>query len=346
MLAFVKKEAGFGGEIRDWTEPKIQDPGEVLIEVKSCGICGSDVHFYEWPEEMHDQLAKAVTFPRVLGHEAAGVLKEVGKEVKDFKVGDRVVCETWGGCGLCYYCRLGRFNHCLHQKRIGQKADGGMAKYMVVPSLSLYKIPEGLSYDQGAVVEPLGVALHAFERSHIKPGDDLVIIGPGAIGLLGAILAQAMGVGKLFVIGLDLDKDRLKVGASVGARTLVVNQDPIQETILQATDGKGVDSVLDTSGSRESIPMALKVLKQGGEILEVGIGAPFSFDYVELVRKEAILIGSYRRLPSTWMRAISLIAQKKVDVSPVITHLLPLQKAKEGFETLIHRKGLKVILNP
>jgi len=346
MLAFVKKEAGFGGEIRDWTEPKIQDPGEVLIEVKSCGICGSDVHFYEWPEEMHDQLAKAVTFPRVLGHEAAGVLKEVGKEVKDFKVGDRVVCETWGGCGLCYYCRLGRFNHCLHQKRIGQKADGGMAKYMVVPSLSLYKIPEGLSYDQGAVVEPLGVALHAFERSHIKPGDDLAIIGPGAIGLLGAILAQAMGVGKLFVIGLDLDKDRLKVGASVGARTLVVNQDPIQETILQATDGKGVDSVLDTSGSRESIPMALKVLKQGGEILEVGIGAPFSFDYVELVRKEAILIGSYRRLPSTWMRAISLIAQKKADVSPVITHLLPLQKAKEGFETLIHRKGLKVILNP
>jgi 2-desacetyl-2-hydroxyethyl bacteriochlorophyllide A dehydrogenase len=270
----------------------------------------------------------------------------VGKEVKDFNVGDRVVCETWGGCGLCYYCRLGRFNHCLYQKRIGQKVDGGMAKYMVVPSLSLYKIPEALSYDQGAVVEPLGVALHAFERSHIKPGDDLAVIGPGAIGLLGAMLAQAMGIGKLFVIGLDLDKDRLKVAGSLGARTLVANRDPVQETILQATDGMGVDAVLDTSGSKESIPMALKVLKQGGEILEIGIGAPFSFDYVELVRKEAILIGSYRRLPSTWMRAINLIANKKVDVNPVLTHLLPLGKAKEGFEALIHRKGLKVILNP
>jgi threonine dehydrogenase-like Zn-dependent dehydrogenase len=116
--------------------------------------------------------------------------------------------------------------------------------------------------------------------------------------------------------------------------------------ILQATDGKGVDAVLDTSGARDSIPMALKLIKQGGEILEIGIGPTFPFDYVELVRKEAILIGSYRRLPSTWMRAINLIANKKVNVGPVITHLLPLEKTKEGFETLIHRKGLKVILNP
>jgi L-iditol 2-dehydrogenase len=252
-----------------------------------------------------------------------------------FKVDDRVVCETWGGCGLCYYCRLGRFNHCLYQKRIGQKADGGMAKYMVVPSLSLYKIPETLSYNEGAVVEPLGVALHAFERSRIKPGDDLVIIGPGPIGLLGAMLAQAMGVGKLFVLGLDLDQDRLKVASSLGAQALVVNRDPYQEMIL-----------LDTSGARDSIPMALKLIKQGGEILEIGIGPTFPFDYVELVRKEAILIGSYRRLPSTWMRAINLIANKKVNVGAVITHLLPLEKTKEGFETLIHRKGLKVILNP
>lgn len=346
MLAFVKKEAGFGGEILEWPEPKIQGPNEVLIEIKACGICGSDVHFYEWPEEMNAQLLKALTFPRVLGHEAAGVLVEVGREVRDFKVGDRVVCETWGGCGLCYYCRLGRFNHCLYQKRIGQKADGGMAKYMVVPSLSLYRIPETLSYNEGAVVEPLGVALHAFERSHIKPGDDLVIIGPGPIGLLGAMLAQAMGVGKLFVLGLDLDQDRLKVASSLGAQALVVNRDPYQEMILQATDGKGVDAVLDTSGARDSIPMALKLIKQGGEILEIGIGPTFPFDYVELVRKETILIGSYRRLPSTWMRAINLIANKRVNVGPVITHLLPLEKTKEGFETLIHRKGLKVILNP
>jgi len=264
MLAFVKKGAGFGGEILEWPEPKIQSPNEVLIEVKACGICGSDVHFYEWPKEMNDQLLKALTFPRVLGHEAAGTLVEVGREVRDFKVGDRVVCETWGGCGLCYYCRLGRFNHCLYQKRIGQKVDGGMAKYMVVPSLSLYKIPETLSYSQGAVVEPLGVALHAFERSHIKPGDDLVIIGPGPIGLLGAMLAQAMGVGKLFVLGLDVDQDRLKVASSLGAQVLTVNKEKYQEIILQATDGKGVDAVLDTSGGRDSIPTALKLIKQGG----------------------------------------------------------------------------------
>lgn len=346
MLAFVKKEAGFGGEILEWPEPTVKNPQEVLIEVKACGICGSDVHFYEWPEEMNVQLLKALTFPRVLGHEAAGILREVGSEVRDFKVGDRVVCETWGGCGLCYYCRLGRFNHCLHQKRIGQKVDGGMARYMVVPSLSLYKIPETLSFNEGAVVEPLGVALHAFERCHIKPGDDLVIIGPGPIGLLGAMLAQAMGVGKLFVLGLDVDKDRLQVASSLGAQPLIVTQDDYQGKILQATNGKGVDVVLDTSGGRDSIPIALKLIKQGGEVIEVGIGPTFPFDYVELVRKEASLIGSYRRLPSTWLRAINLIATKKVDVGLVITHILPLKKAKEGFEILMQRKGLKVILNP
>ncbi|MBI5969405.1 MAG: alcohol dehydrogenase catalytic domain-containing protein [Deltaproteobacteria bacterium] len=346
MLAFVKKKAGFGGELLKWLEPSIQNPNEVLIEVKACGICGSDVHFYEWPEEMEAQLSKAITFPRVLGHEVAGILREVGSQAKDFKVGDQVVCETWGGCGLCYYCRLGRFNHCLYQKRIGQKADGGMAKYVVVPSLSLYKIPENLSFNEGAVVEPLGVALHAFERCHFKAGDDMVIIGPGPIGLLGAMIAQAMGVGKLFVLGLDVDADRLQVASSLGAKSLDITRDDYQGIILGATEGKGVDLVLDVSGGKDSIPIALKLIKQGGEILEVGIGPVFPFDYVELVRKEAILIGSYRRLPSTWMRAINLIASKKVDVRPVMTHLLPLEKTREGFETLRQRKGLKVILNP
>jgi len=346
MLAFVKKKAGFGGELLEWPEPTLQNPNEVLIEVKACGVCGSDVHFYEWPEEMEDQLAKALTFPRVLGHEAAGVLVEVGKEVRDFQVGDRVVCETWGGCGLCYYCRLGRFNHCLYQKRIGQKVDGGMAKYMVVPSLSLYKFPPSLSFDEASVVEPLGVALHAFERSHFKPGDDLVIIGPGPIGLLGAMIGQAMGAGKLFVLGLDVDRERLQVASSLGAKTFSVDRDNYREAILQATDGKGVDAVMDTSGGRDSIPTAIKLLKQGGEILEIGIGPSFPFDYVELVRREISLIGSYRRLPSTWLRAINLIATKKVGVGPVITHTLPLEKAQEGFKTLMQRKGLKVILNP
>lgn len=346
MLAFVKKGPGFGGELLDWKEPILQNPNEVLIEVKACGICGSDVHYYAWPEEMHDQLARALTFPRVLGHEAAGVLREVGIDVRDFKVGDRVVCETWGGCGLCYYCRLGRFNHCLYQKRIGSKADGGMAKYMTVPSLSLYKFPETLSYDEAAVVEPLGVALHALERSHFKPGDDMAIIGPGPIGLLGVMIGQAMGAGKLFVLGLDLDAERLKVASSLGAKTLVVNRDDCQGIILEATQGKGVDLVMDISGGKDSIPTAMQLLKQGGELLAVGIGPVFPFDYSVLVRREITLIGSFRRLPSTWLRAINLIASKKIDVRPVVTHTLPLEKTKEGFETLIKRKGLKVILNP
>jgi len=346
MLAFVKKSPGFGAELIDWPEPTIQDRHQALIEVKTCGICGSDVHYYEWPEEMSGQLSKSLTFPRVLGHEVAGILKEVGKEVRDFKAGDRVVCETWGGCGLCYYCRLGRFNHCLYQKRIGQKMDGGMAKYVVVPSVSLYKIPENLSYEDAAVIEPLGVALHGYERSHLKPGDDLAIIGPGPIGLLAAMIARAIGVGGLFVLGIRADKERLQVASSLGAQAFDVTQGDYVETILKATDGKGVDMVLDSSGGRDSIPTALKILKQGGEIVVIGIGPSFPFDYIEMVRKEASLIGSFRRLPSTWLRAINIVATKRVDVRPVVTHILPLKNAKDGFEILMERKGLKVILTP
>lgn len=346
MLAFVKKGPGFGAELMEWAEPALQDPHQVIIEVKTCGICGSDVHFYEWPEEMSKQLSKSLTFPRVLGHEVAGILKEVGKEVPDFKVGDRVVCETWGGCGLCYYCRLGRFNHCLHQKRIGQKADGGMAKYVVVPSISLYKIPETLPFEEAAVVEPLGVALHAYERSHLKPGDDLAIIGPGPIGLLAAMIARSMGVGNLFALGIGADKERLQVASSLGAQTFDVTQGGYLETILQATGGKGVDMVFDASGGKDSIPTALKLLKQGGEIIVVGIGPAFPFDPIDMVRKEASLIASFRRLPSTWLRAINLIATKRVDVRAVVTHVLPLKKAKDAFEILMERKGLKVVLTP
>jgi len=346
MLAFVKKGPGFGAELMEWPDPGIRDPHQVLIEVGACGICGSDVHFYEWPEEMHAQLSKAISFPRVLGHEVAGVIREVGSEVTEFRAGDRVVCETWGGCGLCYYCRLGRFNHCLHQLRIGQKADGGMAGYVVVRSLSLYRIPEDLSFPEASVIEPLGVALHAFERCHLKPGDDLAIIGPGPIGLLAAMIGRSYGVGKLFVLGLGADRDRLGFASALGAQALDVTREGYRDIIFEATQGRGVDVVMDMSGGGDSIPTALKLIKQAGEIIEVGIGPAFAFDYVELVRREASLIGSYRRLPSTWLRAINLIATKKVDVTPLITHRLPLSRAREGFETLRERKGLKVVLIP
>lgn len=340
MLAVVKNKPEVGIEVMEIPEPDIEKD-QVMIEVKACGICGSDLHFYEW--EPH---ARWINLPRVIGHEVAGTICKVGEEVTGFEVGDRVVTETWGGCGNCYYCRLGRFNHCMYQTRIGQHVDGGMAKYVVVPAISLYKIPEEVDFQEASVIEPLGVILHAFERCDMKPGDDLAIIGPGPIGLLGVMLAKANGASTIIVSGLKEDSDRLEFAKKFGAITVNIGEENLEKRVLDLTEGKGVDVVMDVSGGKGSLTEAAKIAKLGGQIGLVGLGPESIFDNNVIVMKELSVHGSFRRQPSTWYRAIKLVASKIIDTKSVITHILPLERADDGFQALIRKEGIKAILLP
>jgi L-iditol 2-dehydrogenase len=340
MLAVVKNKPEIGIEIMEMPEPDLQKD-QVMIDVKACGICGSDLHIYEW-----EPFIRWVTLPRIIGHEVAGTVHRVGEEVTGFKPGDRIVADTWGGCGNCYFCRMGKFNHCMHQTRLGQHVDGGMTKYVVVPVNSLYKIPEGVDFQEASVIEPLGVMLRAFERCDMKPGDDIAIMGPGPIGLLGVMLAKANGASTIIASGLTNDKERLEYARKFGAITVNVGEEDLRERILVLTEGRGVDIVMDVSGGKGSLNEAASIVKRGGQIGLVGLGPEFVFSPNILVDKELTIHGSFRRQPSTWYRAIKLVANKTIDAKSIITHVFPLARAEEGFQILMRKEGIKAILVP
>jgi L-iditol 2-dehydrogenase len=340
MLAVVKNKPEVGIEIMEMPEPDLKKD-QAMIEVKACGICGSDLHIYEWEPFM-----RWIPLPRIIGHEIAGTVCSVGEEVKEFEPGDRVVADTWGGCGNCYYCRLGRFNHCLYQVRLGQHVDGGMASYVTVPVNSLYKIPEGVDFQEATVIEPLGVMLRAFERCDMKPGDDIAIIGPGPIGLLGVMLAKANGASTIIVAGLKEDRQRLEYGRKFGAIPVNVGEENLKNRVLDLTEGRGVDIVMDVSGGKGSLREAVEIAKLGGQIGVVGLGEESIFNPNVIVEKELSVLGSKRRQPSTWYRAIKLVANKVIDTKSIVTHILPLRRADDGFQILFRKEGLKVILVP
>jgi threonine dehydrogenase-like Zn-dependent dehydrogenase len=287
-----------------------------------------------------------VPLPRVIGHEVAGTVYQVGEEVKGFQPGDKIVADTWGGCGHCYYCRLGRFNHCLHQTRLGQHVDGGMAKYVVVPGNSLYKIPEGVDFEEGSVIEPLAVILRAFERCDLKPGDDVAIMGPGPIGLLGVMLAKASGASTIIASGLKEDKGRLEYAKRFGAIPVNLGEENLKEKVLDLTQGRGADIVLDVSGGRRSLADAIDIVKPGGQIGVIGLSPEGALQPHLIVDKEITIHGSFRRLPVTWYRAVKLVASRVVDIKSIITHVLPLERAEEGFQVLMRKEGIKAILVP
>lgn len=343
MLAVLKTRPARGIEIMDRPVPSLQADDQVLIEVGACGVCGSDLHFYEWAAHMADE----ITLPRILGHEVAGTVVKVGPAVKNFKPGDRVVTETWGGCGDCYYCRLGMFNHCLYQTRIGQKADGGMTDYVVVPAISLYRIPDDMPFDEAAVIEPVGVALRGWERiRNFKPGDTVVVMGPGPIGILGALISKAAGATKVIITGLKIDRARLALARQLGLETISTEEENAQEKVKSLTQGRGAEVVLDLTGGPGSLSQAIGFAKIGGEIGLIGISPPSETPLQLIALKELSIYGSFRRVPSTWFRAINLVSSRQIDVRPIITHRFPVAKAEEAFQTLFSRQGIKAIIYP
>ena len=339
MLAVVKSKPELGIEIREVPEPQMKGKDEVLVKVKACGICGTDMHFYEWQPH-----SRWITLPRILGHELTGEILQVREDVRNFKVGDKIVTETWGGCGYCYHCRTGQFNLCINQKRIGQQVDGGMAEYVVLPERNLYKIPQEMPYKEAAVIEPVGVAIHAFEQCNVKPGDSIVILGPGPIGLLAGMIAKAGGASQVFITGIDQDKERLALASKLGLRAINVQKENAEAVIKEVTDGVGADIAIDTTGAAGSLSQALKMIRLAGQVVLVGMAPAGEFNYTEIVEREAKVYGSWRRQPITWLRAIRLVSNGIIDVRPIVSHTFNLKDAAEGFKLLHERKGMKILI--
>ena len=344
MKAVVKYDNVAGAtEVREVSVPAI-GPDDVLVETAYIGICGSDPHMH------HNKVSYKVNVPLILGHEFAGTIAEVGANVKGWKVGDRVTSETHADfCGKCVMCRTNNYHVCRERKGYGFQIDGAFAKYVRVPSRILHKVPENVSLKEAALTEPLCVAYSSLvKHSPLKPGDLVVIIGPGPIGLLCTKIASILGASDIVVVGTDGDDARMEIARKMGA-TMTINssqQDPVP-IIMGMRDGYGANLVVDAAGFSPTLKLSLDVVRPCGQINKIGWGpGPVGFSLDQLISKAATLQGTFSHNWDVWEKCLVLMGERTVDLSEVITHELPLDQWQKGFDLMETKEGLKIVLTP
>lgn len=319
------------------------DRGHALVSVESAGICRTDLEIYRGAGTPAD-FGLSGGFPAILGHEFSGEVVELGEGVRNVDIGDRVTCECIIGCGECPACKRGRYNLC--ETPLGF-SNGAFAECISVPSKGLHAIPENASFDDAALTEPTAVALHAARRVDVRTGSAVAVLGAGTLGFLCVQVSKALGAS--FVALTGTRDERLEVGAKIGA-DVVVNverEDPSSE-IREATKGKGVDAVIITAaGSAEVLGQAVEVAKRGAEIAIIGLSGrkKSQVDPDQMVFKDLEIKGIFAS-PNTWEGALHMISSGRVRTEPIISHRLPLERAKTAFEILDRREGIKVLLKP
>ncbi len=303
-------------------------PDDVLVQIKSVGICGSDVHYWR-TGAIGDFVVEA---PMILGHEVAGVVAEVGANVTSLGVGDRVALEPGVPCRRCEACKTGRYNLCPDVQFFATPpVDGAMSDYAVSPADFAYKIPDSLSLEAAALIEPLSVGIHACRRGDLKAGQSVLITGAGPIGLTSLAAAKASGATEIFIS--DVRPHRLEVAKKMGATHTFDARDDAEAVISEATNGRGVDLAIECAGAEAAFVSCLKAAKSGGTIVVVGLGddSTYSVPMVELAVKELDVKGIFRYV-YTYPAAINLLTSGAVDVEAMITHHFPLSDMLTGFE--------------
>lgn len=329
-------------ELREVAVPAIADD-EVLLEVGAVSVCGSDVHqarcTHSWP----------VDVPVVLGHEFGGTVAQAGRTVRGFREGDRVVSETAARiCGECLLCRTGRYNLCPGRKGFGYGIDGAMARWVRVPARCLHRIPDSLSFDVASLAEPHAVAYQAMcVNSSIRPGDLVVVLGPGPIGLLCARMAALSGADPLIVAGLSADAPRLEAARLLGAtRTVDVQTENIEE-IVREYAGIGADLVCDASGASRPLEIALRLARPDGQVTKVGWSPDtIPLDVNPLVQRNLRLQGSFSHNYPVWERVIHLLDRGLTLPQTIIGLRAPLEQWREAFDAMHEGRVIKSVLVP
>ena len=329
-------------ELRDVEMPVIK-PGEVGIAVKSVGVCGSDMGFYDgkafsiFPDSL----------PFILGHECAGEVYSVGEGVTNLKVGDRVAVEPGVPCGKCEFCESGRYNLCPDVRFLATPPFGGcLMRYMSHPAHKVYKLEDNMSYVEGAMVEPLSVGISAVQRGRVSVGKTVAILGVGAIGMSTLLAAKAWGASRIIVS--DLFDFHLEKALEIGA-TDAINSgkaDAVEE-ILKRTDGKGADVVFETASSPVTVAQTAYIVKAGGTIVAVGnVMKEVPFSFRQLYRKEAEVRGLFR-YHNTYPIAIQAISSGRLDAAAIVTDQFPFERAHEAFVKALDDKvrTIKCVIN-
>ncbi len=331
-------------EYKEMPQPEIGEE-EVLIAVKACGICGSDVH------GMDGRSGRRIP-PLIMGHEASGIIEKVGAAVTGWEVGDRVTFDSTVSCGQCHFCHRGEINLCDHRQVLGVSCEdyrrqGAFAEYVSVPQHILYRLPETITFEQAAMVEPLSVAVHAVERTSISSQDTAVVVGVGMIGLLVVQALRAGGCGQ--IIAVDINTQRLELAGKLGADVGInCESEDIVEEVLQRTNDRGADIAFEIVGVSTSVKTAIATLRKGGSLTLVGNITPeVTLPLQAVVTRELLLQGSCAS-QGEYPACLELIARGKVNVDALVSATAPLVKGAEWFRRLYdNQEGLlKVILTP
>ncbi|WP_314173838.1 2,3-butanediol dehydrogenase [Streptomyces winkii] len=326
-------------------------PGEVLLKVAFCGICGSDLHEYaDGPHAIpvtEPHPASGTKAPLVLGHEFCGTVLSLGPAVTGVAAGDQVAIESNYRCGVCPRCRAGEYNICRHFGFAGLMGDGGMAEYAVVPAYMVHRLPASVPMEQAALFEPASVALHALRRAGPAPRE-VAVVGLGPVGLLTVLLAAERGVRR--IIAADLSPERLDIAARLGATDLIDagRADAPGERMRELADGEGVDVAFEVAGSEAALGTCLDATRRGGRVVLVGLAQEVRLDAFALVNKEQSIVASvgYR---DTYPELIRLVGERGLDLTPVVTSTVALDDViTDGFEALRKDAGkqIKILVDP
>lgn len=319
-------------------EKSVPKKGEALIKIMMAGICGSDIGAFRGTNGL-------VSYPRVIGHELAGIIEEIAEDnPKGLKVGDRVVVDPYLYCGHCYPCRIGRTNCCTDLHVLGVHVDGGMAEYFCHPDNMLVKIPEGMSWEEGAMAEPLTISLHGIHRGGIQAGEFCAIIGAGPIGLVAGLAAQAYGA---HAIVLDLVQERLDFAKELGIEYTVNSgtEDPVSR-IAEITNGEMAQLVMECSGANAAIRATLDYVSNAGRITLTGWPKRETSLPTDLITKKEVDIRGARTSAGEFEEALELIRSRRVNMSKILTRVVRLEEAPETIVDIEKNPGnyMKVLV--
>jgi threonine dehydrogenase-like Zn-dependent dehydrogenase len=341
MRAIVKTAAGVGHVAVVDTAAPSPGPGEALVRVRRSGLCGTDLLVFDG---VYRGRNRPVPSPLTLGHEASGELVALGPGTLGPPVGSRVAIEALSGCGVCYHCARGRYNLCQDWHHLGLTCHGALAEFAVVPAASLFTLPDGVSDDNAAFLEPLATVMNTLERTRPLPGTPAAVIGPGPFGLLHVQALRAAGVGPIVVYGRPGDEARLGVARRAGADAAVVlDRAGIEADAVERTRGIGMGLVVEAAGTSEGVQAALAITAGGGMLVTLGLVRQTEIDVLQVMRKDMTWVGVVASVRRHWAEAIRLVAAGRLDPAALITHRLPLDRALEGFAALRQRDAVKVM---
>ncbi len=314
-------------------------PDGVIIKIRLCGICGSDLH----PRDSWDTKTGMI-----LGHEFSGDVVAVGAKVSGIAVGDRVAALGYEKCGVCSWCRQDMPQRCTARKYVGYEFPGGFAEYVsipvAIPKITVFPLPDAMSYEEGATLEPLAIAVHAVRKAEPTAAETVLVLGAGMIGQCVIQVCKAMGAAKVIVS--EVGRKRLDVAGASGADMVIdAKEANIGERVREATGGNGPEIVFECAGAPAAFHEAVSLVRDGGRIMLVGIPAtPITWDTFDLIRKNVKMIGC---LGGSFPRAIDLISSGKVSTKGLVTHVFPLEQAKDAFALQRNAdETVKVLIKP